>query len=544
MTRPTKRSLRTQLLLIAAVATTLGALGAAVGVYGMGRIRAELDQVIDVDLGALELTRQAQLGLLQAEVSRENMMLASWDDQRRDAKKVLDRNVRAFQETLAKVRAASSRDQSGVIEAVSAVADAWTPEIAAFVTALENEPVGELSQSAVRRDLAVRVRTEKLVSALQQLADERVDRVAKSQQRSAVMGKRMLLLIVAATLASTLASAWVCWRLSRRVMRQLGAEPHELAAATARVAEGDLVSLAQAAPLAGSVLASMQQMQERLRVAMRAVADGAGIVTQSSTNISAGNFDLSRRTEKQADHVQRATSLVNGLARSMSVHSGHAREARESVERATVVAGNAGQAMDGVQAAMTRIRETSKQVSEITSLIDSIAFQTNILALNAAVESARAGAAGKGFSLVADEVRQLALRCSEASRDIRALTTTSSAQVAEGYSQVADAGRTIGQAIQEIVRIDTLVGEMETSNSSLAASVQQANESISVIEQATRQSSALVERTAAAAESLRHEADRLAAAVGLFKIEEEPEGTGGLEEKQAPHAPPPSRRGG
>lgn len=521
-----KLTLRSQLLLIAVVATTLGALGSAVGVYGMGRIRAELDQVIDVDIGALELTRQAQLVLLQAEISRENMMLASWDAQRIDAQKILDKNVQAFQATLAKVRAASSRDRSGVIDAVSAVADAWAPEVASFISALQSEPVGELSQAAVRRDLAVRVQTEKLVASLQLLADERVDRVAQSQQRSVVASARMLSIIAAATLLSTIASAWACWRLSRRVMRQLGAEPDGLAMATARIAEGDLVSLARATPPPGSVLASMQQMQERLRSAMQAVAEGAEIVTQSSADITAGNFDLSRRTEKQAEHVQKSASLMDGLAASMAVHSGHAREARASVKRATVVAGNAEHAMVGLNAAMTQIRETSKQVSEITALIDSIAFQTNILALNAAVESARAGSAGKGFSLVADEVRKLALRCTEASRDIRSLTTASSAQVAHGSSQVSDASRTIDLAIKEITHIDTLVGEMETSNSSLASSVVQANESISAIEQATQQNSALVEQTAAAAESLQQEADRLAAAVRLFKVKQEPEGAG------------------
>jgi methyl-accepting chemotaxis protein len=516
-----KFTLRTRLLLIALVSTVLGGIGSGVGIFGMDRIRSELEQVADVDIGALEWTRQAQMGILQTEISRETMVLASWDEQRRDARKELDKNLQTFEAALAQTQSAAERDGSEVIQAVMDSARTWAPEVKGFVEALESEPVGEVGLSVLKRDVAVRTRTEHLISVLQQLADERVARVSLSKQRSVNTSERLLQLIVLVVGVSTAVSAFVCWRLSERVMRQLGAEPDSLAMATAKVADGDLISLDERDAMPGSVLASMKQMQVNLREAILTVSEGAEIVAKSSADITAGNFELSNRTEKQAEHVQLTGSLMEQVNDVMNLHSNHSAEAKASVRRATSVAKDAGQCMLSVNDAMTQLMQTSKQVSEITALIDEIAFQTNILALNAAVESARAGVAGRGFSFVADEVRKLAHRCTEASKDIRSLTTISASQVNSSAAKVSETGRTIDAVIEEISHIDIQVAEMEASNTSLTDAVSQASQSILIIESATQQNSALVEETAAAAESLMQEADHLAVAVRRFKVRPE-----------------------
>jgi methyl-accepting chemotaxis protein len=515
-------SLRARLFGMALVATLTGALGSAVGVFGMNRMQSELDRIVGMEMRGLDLARQSQVQLFEADLARANMMLASWDDQRAEAKK-------AFQSRTGQLKAsldaldAMYRQDSGSDGDVShaqmrqALAE-WFPQIEVFITKLESEPVGQLGMDAIRADLAVRTRTDKAVAALQKVVERRVVLASQAQARSAQTHRSMLAWMAGATLLSMVVGLLIGWRVSGRVTRQLGAEPEELAAFAARIAAGDLTAPSRAGEAADSVLASMGQMQDTLARALGQVRQSTDAVASASAHIAQGNADLSVRTEMQAAHLQRTAVSMARISATMAEHAEHADKANRIAAHASGVAANGGVAVGRVIETMGHIHEASRRIVDIISVIDGIAFQTNILALNAAVESARAGEQGRGFAVVAGEVRQLAQRSASAAQEIKALITASVEKVEAGNLQVTAAGRTMSDVVDEVRKVGGLIGEISVSNTSLASGIAEANVAIGQIDHATQRNAALVEETAAAAESLRHEAEKLAEAVTVFKV--------------------------
>jgi methyl-accepting chemotaxis protein len=304
-----------------------------------------------------------------------------------------------------------------------------------------------------------------------------------------------------------------------RVMRQLGAEPDELRRTADAVAAGELgVQIELRAGDQRSVMASLKRMAGQLAATVQAVRQNAEHVASASAEIAGGNADLSARTEQQASALQQTAASMEELGTTVRQNADNARQADALARSASQVAQRGGASVREVVNTMKGIHESSQRIADITSVIDGIAFQTNILALNAAVEAARAGEQGRGFAVVAGEVRSLAQRAASAAREIKGLIADSVGRTEQGAALVDEAGTTMQEIVASIQRVSDIVGEITTASAEQSQGVQQVGSAVTQMDHATQQNAALVEQSAAAAESLRHQSQQLVQAVAVFRL--------------------------
>ena len=268
----------------------------------------------------------------------------------------------------------------------------------------------------------------------------------------------------------------------------------------------------------GALMAAVKRMQESLARTVSAVRRGVDEINVGSREISAGNTDLSSRTEEQAASLEETAASMEQLASTVKQNADNARQANQLAASASDVAERGGSAVAEVVSTMEGISASSRKISEIVSVIDGIAFQTNILALNAAVEAARAGEQGKGFAVVAGEVRSLAQRSAQAAKEIKGLIEDSVSKVGAGSQQVERAGATMQEIVASVKRVTDIMGEISAASEEQSSGIDQVNRAVSQMDEVTQQNAALVEEAAAAAGSLQDQAQRLAEAVAVFKI--------------------------
>ena len=319
-------------------------------------------------------------------------------------------------------------------------------------------------------------------------------------------------------LAMTIATALGLW-IVRGVRRQLGAEPVEASALASRVAEGDLSSVIHLrAGDATSMMAALQRMQDSLAAVVQQVRGGAEGVATAGAQISQGTTDLSSRTEEQAAALEQTSASMKELAGTVRRNAEDAGHGSDLAERACGVAVRGGEVVGQVVDTMRGIHDSSRRITDILSVIDGIAFQTNILALNAAVEAARAGEQGRGFAVVASEVRTLAQRSADAAKEIKALITDSVGRVEAGSALVDEAGSTMTEVVHAIREVSQIMAGISSASRQQSAGVDQVGEAVRQMDLTTQQNAALVEQSAAAADSLRSQAQQLVEAVGVFRL--------------------------
>jgi methyl-accepting chemotaxis protein len=269
---------------------------------------------------------------------------------------------------------------------------------------------------------------------------------------------------------------------------------------------------------AASLMLSLAQMQDSLRALVRQVRSSADMIVHSSSEMAAASGDLSRRTEHTAANLQQSASSMEQISSTVHQTAGNARTAAELAGTNAQVATHGGQVIGAVVDTMREIHGSSRKIADIITVIDGIAFQTNILALNAAVEAARAGEQGRGFAVVAGEVRALAQRSATAAREIKGLISESVQRVESGTEVVENAGQTIEQLVSNAVQINTLLNEIAQASAEQAKGVGLVGHAVHDLDQDTQQNSALVEQSSAASQGLRQQAMTLVEAVSSFKL--------------------------
>ena len=304
--------------------------------------------------------------------------------------------------------------------------------------------------------------------------------------------------------------------IGRSITRPL----NDAVAAASQVAAGDLTATLDtgARDEVGQLMRALQKMTDSLRDTVLEVRSGSEMIAAASGQIAAGNADLSARTEHQASSLEETASSMEELTATVKQNADNARQANQLARTASDVAVQGGEVVARVVDTMGAINASSKKIVDIISVIDGIAFQTNILALNAAVEAARAGEQGRGFAVVASEVRNLAQRSASAAREIKTLIGTSVERADAGSKLVDEAGATMHEIVQSVRRVADIMGEITSASSEQTAGIDQINVAIAQMDQVTQQNAALVEQASAASESMQDQARKLAQAVGLFKL--------------------------
>ncbi|MBV7539001.1 MCP four helix bundle domain-containing protein [Duganella sp. sic0402] len=320
-------------------------------------------------------------------------------------------------------------------------------------------------------------------------------------------------------LLSLAIGAAMAWGITRQLLHQLGGEPADVTVIAGKIADGDLaVPIALREGDQRSLLFAIQGMRDSLADIVGQVRSGADSIVTAATEIASGNMDLSSRTEQQAGSLEETASSMEELTATVKQNTENARQANMLAKSASDIAQQGGEVVSDVVKTMDAINESARKIVDIISVIDGIAFQTNILALNAAVEAARAGEQGRGFAVVASEVRTLAQRSASAAKEIKVLIDDSVSKVGAGTELVGEAGATMEKIVAAVQSVTAIMAEISVANNEQEAGIEQINHAIAEMDTVTQQNAALVEEAAAAAEAQQDQAHQLVQLVGVFKL--------------------------
>ena len=365
-------------------------------------------------------------------------------------------------------------------------------------------------------DKDLRPLADKYLQSLDDLRKTMAAQLAESQADTSTLAKASQVLLGVGTLVAVALGALMGLTVTRSIVRPL----QQGQQAAESIADGDLTHpiTASGNDETGQLLQALSTMQSRLATIVGNVRYSAEGVATASAEIASGNNDLSARTEQQASALEETAASMEELGSTVRQNADNARTANQLAMSASTVAQQGGDVVAEVVDTMKGINDSSRKIADIISVIDGIAFQTNILALNAAVEAARAGEQGRGFAVVAGEVRSLAQRSAEAAKEIKGLIGTSVERVERGTALVDKAGATMTEVVSAIRRVTDIMGEISAASSEQSQGVSQVGEAITQMDQATQQNAALVEQSAAAADSLKTQAGQLVDAVAVFRL--------------------------
>ncbi|MEX3969901.1 methyl-accepting chemotaxis protein [Paraburkholderia caribensis] len=502
--------------------SVLSAIVSVIGVRSMAQISANADATYRQDLIGLNLIQQANADVLRAGTYLRNAILAATVEQRTASVTQAEKAITSAREHLNQAEPLVYTEKGK-----STFADLdqnWRDFIQAFdgmkarINAAGLQDQAALTSYLLGEYHDKGFKTLVLMSTLVDVKQSDAQTTARNNDKVYDDGRDlMLVLVVLSVLTGIGIGVWI----ARSMTRQLGAEPATAVNLARSVAAGDLsVAIDLRSGDANSLMASLQMMRDALSRVVADVRENAEGVATASAQIAQGNLDLSTRTEEQAASLEETASSIEELTAAVRHNTDNAKQAATLAERASGVAQQGGEVVGRVVETMREIATSSTRMSEIISVIEGIAFQTNILALNAAVEAARAGEEGRGFAVVAGEVRALAQRSASAAREIKDLIADSVGRVEAGSTLVAQAGSTINEIVGSVKRVTDIVGEISSASQEQSAGIEQVNLAINHMDQVTQQNAALVEEASAAAQSMAQQAQGLRAAVAFFKVDD------------------------
>ncbi|MCZ8219798.1 MAG: methyl-accepting chemotaxis protein [Acidovorax sp.] len=387
------------------------------------------------------------------------------------------------------------------------------PELANAIKAADDGDTVSATLALMTRvapgETAWRAKLRELIELQNALNAEATASSAQTQGHARLVGGLLVALAIGL-------GALIAWRITTSITAPIG----RAVVVAERIARGDLTSQVEVRiqDETGRLLEAIAAMQERLRTLVGEIGQTADSILVASSEVASGNLDLSQRTEQTSHNLQSAASSLVDLTGTVSQSADSARQANQLASTASDAATRGGEVVSQVVSTMDTISASSRKIADIISVIDGIAFQTNILALNAAVEAARAGEQGRGFAVVAGEVRNLAGRSAQAAREIKALIGASVDQVQEGSTLVNHAGKTIEELVLSVRRVSDIMGEITAATQEQSQRIGHVSQSVGALEEMTQQNAALVEEGAAAADSLKDQAGRLTQMVGTFRL--------------------------
>ena len=500
----------------------LGAIVAGIAIYNMTQMNERAKRMYQKELLGISYVKEADLNQVSLGRSLRSAMLASTDDQRTRMLANADKYKQQLQENLDKARPLFHSDEG---KRIFAEADAQLRDFdgmtADLVKRVKAEPLETKRDSVDYLFVTMLPKSQDLDAKLAELAHnkEAMAQEANLSNKNAYENSRATLLVLVAL--SALLGTGFGILITRSLTRQLGGEPAYAAEVAGRIAAGDLGTDVQLrAGDERSLLFAMKSMRDRLARIVSEVRQGTDAIASSSAEIASGNLDLSSRTEEQASSLEETASSMEELTSTVKQNADNARQANVLAQTASTVAGQGGDVVAQVVQTMGSINDSSKKIVDIITVIDGIAFQTNILALNAAVEAARAGEQGRGFAVVAGEVRTLAQRSAAAAKEIKGLIGDSVDKVEIGTRLVDQAGSTMHEVVSSIQRVTDIMAEISAASQEQTRGIEQINQAISQMDNVTQQNAGLVEEAAAASEALQNQAGKLAKLVSVFRLDD------------------------
>jgi methyl-accepting chemotaxis protein len=505
------------LVLILLVAVT------GLGISRMAQIQQRLENVVNLNNVETRLVIDMRALVNDRTIALKNLsLLSDASDMQPEIDRINDQ-TKKYVEAETKLGsmftedANTQQEEKGLLAKVKEQEAAATPAIArAMELWLGNKP--EDATKVLIKE--IRPIQKKWLDALTELAayEDRQNTQAATDAKSAFAWATTLMLTLGgiALLAGIAAAYWI----TSRLLQQLGGEPSYAAKIAAQIAAGDLAANIEIKHSdRTSLLVAMKSMRDSLVDIVGQVRIGTDAIANASSEIASGNLDLSSRTEQQAGSLEKTASSMEELTSTVKQNADNARQANQLAASASEVARKGGAVVSQVVDTMGSINESAKKIVDIISVIDGIAFQTNILALNAAVEAARAGEQGRGFAVVAAEVRNLAQRSAAAAREIKTLIGNSVEQVEIGSKLVGQAGITMDEVVDSVRRVTDIMSEITAASQEQSAGIEQVNHAIIEMDSVTQQNAALVEQAASAAQSLQDQAAEVANVVSIFKLD-------------------------
>ena len=410
-----------------------------------------------------------------------------------------------------------SAQERSLLTAVEAARAAWRPKLAAAIESIRNNDYSATTMAAFLA--ATRVEGVQVLKTAEALRSYQIEQANLHYQAAEARYTQALWIFAAALLLLVVPSVLLALALLTRLKGGF------MTASTAlkQIADNDL---SHPVPHSGTdeigyMLQHLEGMRSNLSHAVANVKTGAGAIASASAQVAAGTLDLSSRTEQQASALEETASATEELSSTVQQNADNAVQANELAGEARRMAQNGGDIVGQMVSTMAEINQSAKKIVDIISVIDGIAFQTNILALNAAVEAARAGEQGRGFAVVAGEVRSLAGRSAEAAREVQALITDAVNKAEMGNAQAAQAGTSMQEIVSGIQRVADIVDEIALASREQASGLAQINQAVSHLDGGTQQNAALVEQSSAAAAALQQQAHHLAEVADTFRLEEQ-----------------------
>lgn len=518
-------------LIVAAIAAIIG----VVGIHSTRQINTMAAQMYDIELKGILHASSADQHLIAMGRAVRSTLLTTTEGAYRHEFFAIDEHFSASVRELQSLLklATSEKDKADVQHALDAV-NAYNKAVKDVVKEQASETLGRLDTTD-RLFGEIRPLGDIAEQLLQQLEMARESNAMQFAADIQTIYDNTLEMMIALTLGGALIAIILGSLLTRGLTRQLGGEPSQVAQAANAIAKGDLSSRINVGKaLQGSVIQAMATMQESLRNVVATVRNSSDHIATGSNQIAAGNADLSQRTEEQAANLTQTAAAMDELSSTVKNNADIAKQAAQMASSASDAAVKGGSAVNDVVSTMGEINTSSRKIVDIIAVIDSIAFQTNILALNAAVEAARAGEQGRGFAVVASEVRSLAQKSASAAKDIKSLIDDSVQKVGLGTQKVDAAGEAMQDIVQHVKRVTDLINEISAATAEQTSGLGQINEAVTQLSDVTQQNASLVEESAAAADSLKEQAQQLVKVVGVFKIEQQQQAQAAADATEAP----------
>ncbi|HDR8961130.1 methyl-accepting chemotaxis protein [Burkholderia vietnamiensis] len=496
---------------------------AATAFYGMWQLHGQLDTIARVNNTEAKLANRLRATIQDRAIAVRNLaLLTDQQEMAQEAERIKKQDdiyADAYQK-LARMFA----DEPATTERERTLVAALKQDEAAAQPALRKAAQLGLSNdpAAATKELMENARPPQRVwlARATELANFEDEMNEQAKQDAAATYASVRALVAAIVGGSLLVAVATTIVIARSILRQLGGEPSVAQHAAAQIADGNLmIDLPVAHGDSSSLMSSLDAMRARLTTIVQGIKVSAESISLAAAEVAQGNVDLSQRTEEQAASLEETAASMEQLTSTVRQNTENARQGSTLAAAASQTAASGGTVVKQVVGTMEDIASSSQKVAEIISVIEGIAFQTNILALNAAVEAARAGEQGRGFAVVAGEVRTLAQRSAVAAKEIKELIETSVTHVAAGSALVSNAGTTMDEIVRSVRRVTDIMGEIASASSEQSTGIEQVNVAVTQMDEVTQQNAALVEQATAAAQSMADQADSLKAAVSIFKVE-------------------------